>query len=109
MPLNTVQQDFVNGAARPHMETLVRVLHELDSFVADYDALQSTGDALPTDATVLDDAGNAPRDDAPNLTGADLQNLRDFSANMSAIVGTVAKQTLIARMVRPLAAVLRLL
>lgn len=108
MPLNTVQQDFVNGAARPHMETLVRILHELDSFVADYDALQATGDALPIDATVLDDAGSAPRDDAPNLTGADLQNLRDFSANMSAVVGAAAKQTLIARMVRSLSKVLRL-
>lgn len=107
MPLNQVQADFVNDAARPHMEEIVKALHVLDTFVADYDALQATADALPIDATVLDDALTVPRDDAPQLTGADLQNLRDFSANMSAVVGTVAKQTLIGKMVRTLNTVLK--
>jgi hypothetical protein len=108
MPLNQVQQDFVNQAARQHMETVVRSLHELDTFVADYDSLQAGVDALPEDATVLDDAGAAPRTDAPELTGANVKALRDFSANMSAIVGASAKQTLIGKMVRSLGVVLRL-
>jgi len=108
MALNQVQQDFVNGAARPHMEVIVRVLHELDTFVADYDALQLSADALPEDVTPLDDAGAAPRDDAPQLTGANVKALRDFSANMSLVVGGVAKTTLIAKMVRALSVVLRL-
>lgn len=107
MALNQVQADFVNNAARPHMEEVVKALHVLDTYVADYDALQASGDALPVDATVLDDALTAPRDDAPQLTGADLQNLRDFSANMSAVVGATAKQVLIGKMVRTLNNVLK--
>jgi len=108
MALNQVQQDFINNAARPHMEVMIRVLHELDTFIADYDALQGSADALPTDATVLDDAGATPRDDAPILTGADLQNMRNFSNTMSAVVGTAAKETLIGKMVRNLNTVLKL-
>ena len=111
MPLNQVQIDFVNEAARPHLETFIRAVHELDTFVADYDALQGTADSIPEDATVLDDGdgGTAPRADAPTLTGADLKNLRDFSANASAVLTAPANAALIARMVRPLAVVLRLL
>jgi len=108
MALNQVQQDFINNAARPHMEVMIRILHELDTYVADYDALQGSADALPIDATVLDDAGAAPRDDAPILTGADLQNMRNFSENMSAPVGAVAKDVLISKMVRTLNSILRI-
>ena len=108
MALNTVQQDFVNNAARPHMEVLVRILHELDTYIADYDAIQSTSDVLPTDANVLDDAGISPRDDAPNLTGADLQTMRDLSANMSAISTGGVKTVLISKMKRSLSSILRL-
>lgn len=108
MPLNKVQQDFINTAARPHMEVIVRVLHELDTFTADYDALQSSADAIPEDATVMDDAGGAPRTDAPQLTGAQVKMLRDLSAQMSAIVTPVVKETLISKMVRSLGSVLRL-
>lgn len=110
MALNQIQRDFVNGAARPHMETVVRILHELDTFVADYDALQASSDALPEDATVMDDntSGTGPRTDAPQLTGALVKALRDYSAAMSAVVTANAKQTLIGKMVRALSVVLRL-
>ena len=108
MPLNQVQQDFVNNAARPHMEEMIRMVHVLDTYIADYDALQATADSLPIDATVLDDAGATPRDDAPILTGADLQNMRNFSNSMSAVIGTAAKQTLVGKMVRNLNTVLRI-
>lgn len=110
MPLNQVQVDHVNEAVRPHMETLIRVLHELDTFVADHDALQNSADALPTDTTVMDDGpgGTAPRTDAPQLTGAQVQTLRDLSANMSAEVNAATKDILIGKMVRPLAVVLQL-
>ena len=109
MPLNQVQRDFVNQAARPHMEEIVKALHILDVFVADYDALQATEAALPTDTTVLDDGsdGTSPRSDAPILTGVNLLQLRNFSENMSAVVNAVAKEVLIGKMVRPLAIVLR--
>lgn len=108
MPLNIVQQDFVNDAARPQMETIIRIIHELDTFVVDYDALQSTADALPTDTTVLDDAGSTPRDDAPILTGKNVSDLRDFSNNMSAVITANAKNVLISLMVRNLSTVLKL-
>ena len=108
MPLNTVQQDFVNNAARPHMEIIVRILHELDTYVADYDALQSSVDALQIDSVILDDAGDIPRDDAPNLSGADLQTMRDLSSNMSAIINAGTKTVLISKMVRNLNTVLKI-
>lgn len=106
---NQVQRDFINNAARPHMEEMIRMVHVLDTYVADYDALQASSDALPTNAVVLDDGTDTtPRDNAPQLSGADLANMATFSANMSAVVGTVAKQTLIGKMVRNLNTVLRI-
>ena len=98
MPVNPGQYAFINGAGRPFMETFIRGVYNLDDFVADYDALQASIDALPEDATALDDG----RTDAPALTGADLKNLRDFAANMSAVLTPAAKQILIGLMVRPL-------
>jgi hypothetical protein len=110
MALNIVQRDFVNDAARPHMEQIVKALHVLDTFVADYDALQSSADALPVNSTVLDDGpdGTAPRDDAPVLTGGQVKALRDLSASMSAVIDAPTKEILISKMVRALAVVLRL-
>ena len=89
------------------METMVRILHELDIFIADYDALQAGVDAIPEDGTVLDDAGSIPRVDAPELTGLIVKQLRDFSASMSVVVTAGAKETLISKMVRSLGVVLR--
>jgi len=110
MALNQVQVDFVNEAARPHMEEIIRALHVLDTFVADYDAIQGSADALPEDATVLDDGagGTAPRTDAPQLTGVQVKTLRDLSNSMSAVVIQATKTVLISKMVRPLSQVLGL-
>ncbi len=107
MALNQVQQDFINNAVRPHMEVMIRILHELDTFVADYNALQNSVDALPTDATILDDAGAAPRTDAPQLTGSNLQSMGSLSTAMSAVINAATKDVLISKMVRNLNTVLR--
>ncbi len=106
--MNQVQIDFINNTVRPQMETIIRDLHELDTFVADYDAIQAGSDAIPEDATVMNDnrTGDAPRSDAPELTGAQIKVLRDLSASMSAIIDGPTKQTLVSRMVRALATVL---
>ena len=109
MALNRVQKDHINGAVRPHMETLVRILHELDTFVADHDALQGSGDALEVNGTVMNDGdGDNPRTDAPQLSGAQIKTLRDLSAAMSLEVNAATKAVLVGKMVRPLSAVLRL-
>lgn len=107
MALNIVQQKFINEAARPHMEDIIKALYILDNFVTDYDAIQSSSNILPEDATVLDDAGSTPREDAPQLSGLNVKQLRDFSANMSAVVTPTAKEILISLMVRSLNTVLR--
>lgn len=107
MALNKVQQDFINNAARPHMETLVRILHALDTYAADYDALQSSSDALTISATILDDAGASPRDDAPQLSGADLKTMKTLSTAMSAVINAGTKNVLISKMVRNLNTVLK--
>lgn len=108
MALNQVQVTFVNEAVRVHMERFVLALEVLDTFAADYAAIQGSADALPEDATVMDDnaAGTAPRADAPQLTGAQIKTLNDLSVSMSAVVTPSVKTTLISKMVRPLAVVL---
>lgn len=107
MALNKVQQDFINSAARPHMETMIKILHDLDTFIADYDALQSGIDSISEVGTVLDDAGDNPRSDAPQLTGSDVKSLYNLSVSMSAVVSSSVKTTLISRMVRSLNIVLK--
>jgi len=107
MALNQVQQDFVNGAFRPFLETVIKFIHDADTFNADYNALQAGPDALPEDATVLDDDGVAPRSDAPELTGLNVKQLNDFVASMSAVLTPTAKQVLIGKMVRSLNLVLK--
>ncbi len=107
MAFNIVQQKFVGETARVHLERVVRILNDLDTYVANFDAIQSGPDALPEDGTVLDDAGAAPRADAPQLEGVILKQLRDFSVSMSAVVNPTVKEILIQKMVRPLSSVLR--
>lgn len=102
MPLNEIQNSFVNKTARPHMETLVRILHQLVTFIEEYDAIQLTSYALPWDDTVLDDG----RTDVPVLTGQDIKRLRDFSNTMNNVVGPMARQIMISLMVRNLKTVL---
>lgn len=108
MPLNQVQQDFINNAARPHMEILVRIKHELDTFVRDYDAIQSSVDTIPVTATVLDDAGENPRADAPILYGNHIETMRNLSANMSSVIDGITEEVLISKMKRTLSSILRL-
>ena len=107
MALNQVQQDKVQELIRPQLDIMIRAKRDLENFVTDFDAFQLTSDALPTDATVLDDAGAAPREDAPTLVGTDIQNIRNFSENMAAVIGTTAEQVLIGKMKRTLSSVLR--
>ncbi len=107
MALNQVQQDFVNGAFRPFLETVIKAVHDFDTFNADYAALQAGLDVLPEDGTVLDDAGATPRPDAPELTGLNIKQLDDFVLAMSAVLSPAAKQILIGKMVRSLNIVLK--
>jgi len=101
--MSEVSDKFINEVARPHMETFIRAIHNFDSMVADYNALQAGPDALPEDATDV----STGRTDAPSLTGLDVKQLRDFSVAMSAVVSPAAKQVLIGLMVRPLNIVLK--
>ncbi len=104
-----VQRDFINSAARPYMEVLIRILHELDTFIADYDALQGSADVLAVDSVTLnDDTATTARADAPILTGADIKAMRDLSSTMSATINGATKTILIGKMVRPLNTVLKL-
>jgi len=104
-----VQRDFINNAARPHMEVMIRILHELDTFIADYDALQGSTDVLATDNVTLNDNDAATaRSDAPTLTGADIAAMRNLSSTMSGAIVPATKTILIGKMVRPLNTVLKL-
>lgn len=106
MALTQVQVRFVNDTVRPMLESLILFHDRLKNFVDDYDNQQSP---LPTDATVLTDNtdGSAARADAPQLTGANVQSLRTFCANMRDQVTTANRNALIAVMVRDLNTVLR--
>lgn len=88
MPLNPVQVQHVNEVVRPFLETLIGAIDRMDTFVQEYDALQSGANALPTSALPLDDGpgGLAPRTDAPILTGAQVQIIRNRAASMSAVI-----------------------
>lgn len=98
MSLNLPQVAFVR-TSRQMIEYLIRVRTRLDAYVLDYDNQQV---ALPTDATVLDDSadGSTPRDDAPQLTGANVQSLRNFSAGMRDQINEVALDSLVELAVR---------
>lgn len=106
MALNTVQVKFVNEAARPMIERLILFRSQLDAFVIDFDNQQTP---LPTDATVLTDneAGTAARTDAPQLTGAQMNQLRLFCANMRDQISGTALNTLVGLSVRSIETILR--
>lgn len=97
-PLNQVQIAFVNEAVRPMIESLLRADAALRSFVLDYDNQQT---AILTSADDLGDnvAGNAPREDAPILTGASLLQLRNL-CNTRILDETTERNPLIALSVR---------
>jgi hypothetical protein len=104
MPLNQVQVDFVQEAVRPTIEEIILFRSKLDAFVLDYDNQQSP---LPTTAAILDDNGASPRTDAPTLTGANVQSLRTFCANMRDQITPTSLNTLVALSAQPLEHILR--
>jgi hypothetical protein len=106
MPLNPVQVKYVNEVIRPMVENLIRFRSELDAFVLDFDNQQ---DPLPTDAVPLDDNadGSAPRTDAPEITGAQCTQLRNFALGMRDQITPATLNTLINVSVRPLEQILR--
>lgn len=105
---NEVQRNFVNEAVYPQLERMIRIVHQLDAFVLDYNAIQASADALPTDATVINTKDDVtPRSDVANITGADIATLATICSNMSAQLGTAAKQALVGKMVRDLNTVIR--
>jgi hypothetical protein len=104
--LNPVQVAFVQEAARPTIEKLIRARSVLDAFVLDYDNMQTP---IVADSEVLNDApgGVTPRTDAPNLTGTNLLQLRNFAANMRDQINGVALNSLIELSVRSVEDILR--
>lgn len=106
MPLDTVQVKFVNETVRPTIERLILFRSQLDAFVLDFDNQQTP---LPTDTTVLDDAigGGSPRADAPQLQGQDVAALRNFCAGMRDQISAGALNSLVAKSVRSVEAIIR--
>jgi hypothetical protein len=104
--LNEVQRAFVNEAARPMIEKLIRFRYELDAFVLDADNQQA---AISTAADVLNDNldGSAPRADAPQLQGAHLLQLRNFAAAMRDQINGTALNALVALSVRSVNTIMR--
>lgn len=93
MALNLVQVEFV-GVARRMVERLIKTRYMLDAFVLDFDNQQTP---LPTTPAALEDnpTGSAARVDAPNLTGAQVTQLRTFCANMRDQISGAALNTLV--------------
>lgn len=106
MPLNQTQVKFV-GVSRQMVEKLIRFRSELDAYVLDYD--NQGASALPTTAVALDDneAGTAPRADAPAITGAQIQSLRGFALGMRDQISGATLNTLISVSVRSVEEILR--
>lgn len=106
MPLTQQQVQFVNGTCRPMIERLIRLRSELDAFVLDF-ANQQT--PLPTNAVNLDDndAGTAPRADAPTLQGTHTSQLNTLCTNMRDVISGATLNTLAQLSVRPIETVLR--
>ena len=106
MPLTQVQVKFVTEAVRPMVEKLILFRSQLDAFVLDFDNPQTP---LPTNGTVLDDnaTGDAPRPDAPQLTGAQVTALRNFAAGMRDQISGTSLNTLVTVAVRSVEQILR--
>lgn len=97
--LNEEQRNYVNGTARPQIERLVAIWHELDAFVREADNQQ---DPIANVADILNDGtnGTTPRTDGPQLMGSHITQLRNFCANMRDQISSTALNTLITLMVR---------
>ncbi len=105
MPLNLTQVSFVR-TSRQMIERLIKMRFELDAYVLDFDHQQVP---LPTDAVALDDnsTGTVPRDDAPELTGAKVQSMRNFAAGMRDQINDVALASLVELAVRDVDTIVR--
>lgn len=97
--LNPVQVKLVNETIRPGIEKILAISYYVEALVAELDNQQ---DALPTDGAVLNDAngGVTPREDAPNLTGINITQLRNVANNMAAQLDGPTRDALIALSVR---------
>jgi hypothetical protein len=102
--LNSVQKKLVNGTVRPALEKIVAMRYYLDALVAELDNQQNP---IAANAEVLNDdpSADAPRSDAPQLTGQRVAQLRAFAANMRDQIDGVALNTLVSLMVRDVATV----
>lgn len=107
MSLNPIQVQHINEVIRPAVESMVRALTKAELFVAEHEALQAGPDAIPETTDILDDAGDAPREDAPVITGEFVKHLYDTAVALRGQVTEEEKKILIQKMVRSLAAVLR--
>lgn len=105
--LSTVQKNLVNETVRPAIESLIAMRYKLAAIV---DELDNQQDPIASTADILNDDPQAdqPRDNAPNLTGQNITQLRNFSANMRDQIDGVALAALIQLAVRDVPTITRI-
>lgn len=104
--LSTVQKNLVNETVRPAIETLVAIRYRLAAIVDELDNQQEPIASTP-DILNDDPQGDQPRDNAPNLTGQQITQLRNFAANMRDQIDGTALNTLISLAVRDVPTIVR--
>ena len=99
--LTPLQIADVQQVHRPAIEAVIRCHRMLSDFVIQYDSQQ---DPILENAEALNDAagGITPRDDAPQLTGNDLKQLRDLSDTMATAINDTTFAGLVKLAVRDL-------
>ncbi len=104
--LNIVQKALVNETVRPALERMVKIRYYLDALVLELDNQQNP---IAATADVLNDAqtGDAPRGDAPNLTGTNIAQLRAFADNMRTQIDATALNSIVALCVRDVDTIIR--
>lgn len=104
--LNTVQKNLVKETVRPGIEALIAVRFHLDALVQE---LANQQDPIAATADTLNDdpAADAPRSDAPNLTGQQVSQLQTFAASMRDQIDSTALNTLIALATRDVPTITR--
>ena len=103
--MNTEMVKDLNETVRPALERLVSMRYELDALVAEL-SNQQTPIAATSDV-LNDGAGDAPRDDAPTLTGQNIAQLLTFATNMRDQIDSTALDTITSLMVRDVNSVIR--
>lgn len=104
--LNPVQKALVNETVRPAIEKIVAMRYYLAALVAELDNQQTP---IVNNTEVLNDdrERDAARDDAPTLTGQNLNQLRNFAQNMVNQIDGASLNALIRLMVRDVDTVTR--